>query len=69
MIECMTIAAIAIVALAELVIHHRERRELYDRIMSGTLTDYNNAERGEVRKVRSPHEEAMKKWREGVSDK
>jgi len=49
------------------VIHHYERKDLYNRIMSKTLTEY----KGEPgRRFRSAHERVMERWRKtGGEDK
>ena len=55
----MIYALIVVIAL-QAIIYHFERKDLYNRIMSGNFAEY----KGEKPKQRvSAHKRALKKWR------
>lgn len=59
----MIYALIGIIALQS-VIHHFERKDLYNRIMSGSLTEYKRDDKLPKTHI-SAHQRALKKWRGG----
>lgn len=60
----MIYALITVIAL-QTIIHHIERKDLYNRIMSKTLSEY----KGEKPKgAESAHKRAIKAWREKGGD-
>lgn len=51
------------IVLATLVkIQHEERRELYDRIMAGSLGEYKAASNERRNRKKPPHERAVEQW-------
>lgn len=51
----------------EAIIHHFERRDLYNRIMSKDITDYKTAGKKKTR-VMTAHQRALAAWREKGGD-
>lgn len=59
-------AAVVVVILAQTILHYFERRELYNRIMSGSLAEYKR-NTGKAKKPETAitrHQEVMKAWRD-----
>ena len=53
------------VIIIQAILHHIERRDLYNRIMCRDINDYNHAKaRDKPAKTVSRHEEKMKAWRD-----
>lgn len=48
------------VIILQTITHHFERKDLYNRIMSKTLSEYKG---GAPHSVRSAHERAIQRWR------
>ena len=48
------------------VVQHFERKDLYDRIMSTSLSEYKSKEKSKT--FSSAHERAIKKWRGKVGE-
>ena len=59
----MIYALISVIAL-QIVIHHFERKDLYSRIMSGSLTEYKRDDKPPKQHI-SAHKRALRKWRGG----
>ena len=66
--EIKDIILIAVIVLQSLL-HYRERRDLYTRLMSKDLTDYNRTKSPPPKKhIPSAHERVLKRWRNKVGD-
>ena len=67
----MAMSSIVIIGLLALmavisVLHHFERRDLYNRLMSRDLSDYRRVASGDTDEHReTAHQKAIKKWRSG----
>jgi hypothetical protein len=48
------------IIILQYIVHHVERRDLYNRIMSKTLNEYKS---DTVHSVKSAHERMIKRWR------
>lgn len=57
---CGIIAALCIVIILQIITHHVERKDLYDRIMSGSITEYRNEKPPSVKSV---HDRILRRWR------
>ena len=63
------VVGMLILLVAQMVIQHWERRDLYNRLMSRGLSEYQRSGAKETEDVReTAHERAIKKWRSGRSD-
>ena len=51
-----------VIILAQQIIHHYERKDLYSRIMSRNLTEYKRAEEAPSRPA-SAHKRVLDRWR------
>lgn len=56
----MIIYVLCGVIVLQSVMHHFERKDLYNRLMSKSLSEYKG---GKVQSVQSAHDRAIKKWR------
>jgi len=54
---------LCIILIAELAIHHFERRDLYNRIMSKDMKEYRKP-KTKPQKLKSAHKAALDRWRE-----
>ena len=55
---------IALVLIVE-VLHGKERRDLYDRIMSNSLTEYKNiTDKKVIEPRKTAHQKAIEEWRD-----
>ena len=62
-------AALLLLLIFREVLHFFERRDLYNRIMSGSLKEYKAATSPErAVHVKSAHRRAIEKWRDGGGD-
>lgn len=50
------------------IIHHTERKDLYDRIQSGTYSEYKATHQPQKPKQPTQHERMLRKWREMGGD-
>ena len=48
------------------IIHHFERRDLYNRIMSGTLTEYKHIGKPPPQALKSAHRRVLDNWKKGT---
>ena len=66
MIEIILIAVIII----QSVIHFIERRDMYNRLMSKSLTEYKQCDKAPPPKkhIPSAHEQTLRKWRNKAGD-
>lgn len=55
----MAIYILCVIIIVQEILHHLERKDLYDRIMSKTLTEY----KGEKSEKVFAHERVLKRWR------
>ena len=57
---------LSLIIAAQGIMHYRERKDLYNRLMSRSLDEYKRAcGRGEpAEKRESPHQRAIRDWRE-----
>lgn len=55
----MAIYILCVIIIVQEILHHLERKDLYDRIMSKTLTEY----KGEKCEKVFAHERVLKRWR------
>lgn len=50
------------------VLYHIERRDLYDRIMCGNITEYRHGQRKDTKSAVDAHKQMMNEWRKPVKD-
>lgn len=67
MLEIKDILLIAVIILQSLL-HYRERRDLYNRLMSKDLTEYNQSKQPPPKHFPSAHERVLKRWRNKAGD-
>lgn len=65
--EIKDLILIAVIVLQSLL-HYRERRDLYNRLMSKDLTDYNQSKKSPPKAIPSAHERVLKRWRNKAGD-
>ena len=58
---CVIFGLIGIIFIQDRV-HYKERRDLYNRIMCGSMKEYQNIDKPE-RRVKSRHRELLDNWR------
>lgn len=59
-ILCGLIAAQSFIIILQSTIHHFERKDLYNRIMSKNFTEYKGEK---CHSVKSAHDKVIKRWR------
>lgn len=64
MIEIILIAVI----ITQSVIHFVERRDMYNRLMSKSLTEYKQSDKTPPKHIPSAHEQTLRKWRNKAGD-
>jgi hypothetical protein len=64
MLELILIAVIII----QSVIHFFERRDMYNRIMSKSFTEYKQGDKKPPKHIPSAHELTLRKWRNKAGD-
>lgn len=71
----LTVVLLAAVLLIQEVLHHKERRELIDRLMARNLAEYKANNASAVEGTEKPkndrlyrHREVIKRWRSGGGD-
>lgn len=58
----VTTYILAAIIILQAIIHHFERKDLYNRIMCKSIGEYKNADKP-VQKHVTAYEKALKKWR------
>ena len=56
------------IIILQSVIHYRERRDMYNRLMSKSYTEYSNAKLSPPKHIPSAHDRTLKRWRQKVGD-
>ena len=59
---------LSVVIILQSLLHYRERRDLYNRLMSKDLTDYNQSKNLPPKPIPSAHDRVLKRWRNKVGD-
>lgn len=59
----LVIIGLCITSLVQCFLYHLERRELYDRIMSGDLTEYRRKEAPKRKTAADAHRQMIDEWR------
>lgn len=68
MLDLKDIILIAIIVLQSLL-HYRERRDLYNRLMSKNLTEYNQTKSPPPKKhIPSAHDRVLQRWKNRGGD-
>ena len=63
----LNIILIAVIAIQTLL-HYIERRDMYNRLMSKNLAEYNNMNMPPPKHIPSAHELTLRKWRNTAGD-
>ena len=64
MLEIILIAVIILQGIS----HFIERRDMYNRLMSKDLTEYNRSKRTPPKHIPSAHERVLNRWKNRVGD-
>lgn len=64
MLEIILIAVI----ILQTIIHFFERRDMYNRLMSKSYTEYVQADKNPPKHIPSAHEKTLQKWRNKAGD-
>ena len=67
MVEIIDILLIAVIILQSFL-NHRERRDMYNRLMSKNLTEYNQGKNPPPKHTPSAHDRVLNKWRNRAGD-
>ena len=67
MVEIKDIILIAFIVLQSLL-HYRERRDLYNRLMCKNLAEYNQGKTPPPTTIPSAHDRVLRKWRNKVGE-
>ena len=57
-----------VVIILQSLLHYRERRDLYNRLMSKDFTEYNQKNSPPPKPIPSAHDRVLKRWRNKVGD-
>ena len=60
--------ALIINNLIQVIFHFIERRDMYNRLMSKSLTEYKQSDKTPPKHIPSAHEQTLKKWRNKAGD-
>ena len=63
MMEIKDILLVAVIVLQSLL-HYRERRDMYNRLMSKSLTEYKQSGSPPPKHTPSAHDRVLKNWRD-----
>lgn len=64
----INIILIAVIAI-QTITHFIERRDMYNRLMSKSFSEYNKGKVPPPKHIPSAHEQTLKKWRSKVGDR
>ena len=56
------------VIIIQTVLHYIERRDMYNRLMSNSLTEYRQGKKTPPKHIPSAHELTLRKWRNKAGD-
>ena len=58
-----------LVIVVQNIIHHIERRDMYNRLMSKDLKEYKQSSTPPTNNIPSAHDRVLKNWKKKVGDK
>ena len=59
---------LCVVIVIQTVIHFIERRDMYNRLMSKSYTEYKQSDKKPPKHIPSAHERTLQKWRNKAGD-
>lgn len=68
-IMAVMLALLYILVIAMIFVQHMERKDLYTRIMSKSLAEYNRDDTSVPKQPRSAHDKVLERWRKGSDNK
>jgi hypothetical protein len=63
MTDILLISLLLLNAL-QAILHHMERRDMYNRLMSKSLTEYKQSDAMPPKRISSAHDRVLNKWRD-----